>query len=230
MPYHKRGQKFVGIAGAIIGATVLAIGIARGQGTGEAGMQNMREMMQRMMGDRLPPGIDPKLLPDPKSRGARLLQQYCAQCHNLPGPGMHTAAEWPDVVNRMDARMRMMSGGMMGGGMMGGGMMNVHAPSAAELETLTTYLRHHAQRPIDTKRYSDLDGPAGRAFQATCAQCHALPDPAQHTAAQWPGVVARMQHNMTVMGRSAPDAETFSLIISFLERHARGTDEPQSGN
>jgi len=29
----------------------------------------MREMMQRMMGDVLPPGIDPKLLPEPDSRG-----------------------------------------------------------------------------------------------------------------------------------------------------------------
>jgi len=183
----------------------------------------MREMMQRMMGDRLPPGIDPKLLPDPTSRGAQLLQQYCAQCHNLPGPGMHTAAEWPEVVNRMDARMRMMSGGMMGGG-----MMNVRALSAAELETLTTYLRHHAQRPIDTKRYSDLDGPAGRAFQATCAQCHALPDPAQHTAAQWPAVVTRMQHNMAVMRRAVPDSATLSKIEGFLKRHARESSETHS--
>jgi len=185
----------------------------------------MREMMQRMMGDRLPPGIDPGLLPDSKSRGAQLLQQYCAQCHNLPGPGMHTAAEWPDVVNRMDARMRMMSGGMMGGG-----MMNVRALSAAELETLTTYLRHHAQRPIDTKRYSDLDGPAGRAYQATCAQCHALPDPMQHTAGQWLAVVARMQHNMAVMGRAVPDSATLSKIGTFLQRHARESDESQIKN
>jgi len=144
-----------------------------------------------------------------------LLQQYCAQCHYLPGPGMHTAAEWPDVVNRMDARMRMMSGGMMGGG-----MMNVHAPSAAELETLTTYLRHHAQRPIDTKRYSDLDGPAGRAFQATCAQCHALPDPTQHSAGDWPGVVGRMERNMAVMGKPVPDAATIEAIVGFLQGHA----------
>jgi len=180
----------------------------------------MREMMQRMMGDRLPPGIDPKLLPDPQSRGARLLQQYCAQCHNLPGPGMHTGAEWPSVIARMTERMHMMNG-MMGG---------VVAPTEAETETLQRYLQTHAQRPINAKRYSDLDSPAGQSFQATCAQCHALPDPAQHTAAQWPGVVARMQHNMAVMGRPAPDPETLARIMAFLERHALGSGESRSKN
>jgi len=187
----------------------------------------MREMMQHMRGDMLPPGLDPKLLPDPESDGARLLQRYCTQCHNLPGPGMHTAAEWPAVVQRMDARMRMMSrgmmGGMMGGGMMGDGMMNVRAPSAAEQDTLVTYLQTHAQRPL-TAPYPDLDTPAGNAFRSTCAQCHALPDPAQHTAPEWPAVVSRMQHNMTVMHKPVPSATTLEAIVGFLRDHARRAD------
>jgi len=182
----------------------------------------MREMMQRMMGDVLPPGIDPKLLPDPGSRGARLLEQYCTQCHNLPGPGMHTAAEWPAVVNRMNGRMQMMSGGMMGGGMMGGGMMSVRAPSAKELDILLAYLQQHAQKPL-TASYPDLDSPAGQAFRATCSQCHALPDPTQHTAADWPGVVGRMQRNMAVMGKTVPDAMTIKEIVGFLQHHAAGS-------
>jgi hypothetical protein len=103
----------------------------------------MREMMQRMMGDVLPPGVDPNLLPEPESRGARLLERYCTQCHNLPGPGIHTATEWPLVVNRMNGRMQMMSGG----GMMGGGMMGVSVPSAPELNALNEYLLKHAQKP-----------------------------------------------------------------------------------
>ena len=36
------------------------------------------------------------------SRGAGLLQRYCAQCHTLPGPGHHTGEEWPEVLRRMD--------------------------------------------------------------------------------------------------------------------------------
>lgn len=183
-------------------------------GGGMMGHNGMKEMMKRMMGDILPPGIDPKLLPDPGSRGSRLLQQYCTQCHDLPGPGMHTAVEWPAVVNRMNARMRMMSGGMMRGG-----MMDVRAPSAAERGILVTYLQEHAQKPL-TANYPDLDSPAGHAFRATCAQCHALPDPTQHTTDEWPGVVDRMRRNMSVMGKPVPDPATIKEIVGFLQRHA----------
>lgn len=203
------------LAGAAIAAISAYFATAEAQMDG-----GMRAMMQRMMADRLPPGIDPKLLPDPQSAGAGALERYCSQCHNLPGPGMHTVAEWPEIVARMTERMRMMNG-MMGG---------VVAPTQAETDTLLRYLQAHAQRPIDAKRYSDLDSPAGRSFQATCAQCHALPDPAQHSAAQWPGVVARMQHNMAVMGRPAPDPETLARIMAFLEHHALGSDESRPKN
>lgn len=200
--------------------TLLAIAVAISLLPGAPALAQMsggmREMMQRMMGDVLPPGIDPKILPDPESRGARLLERYCAQCHNLPGPGMHTAAEWPQVVNRMNGRMQMMSGG----GMMGGGMMGVSAPNARELNTLMDYLQQHAQQPIDMTRYPDLDSPPGRAFQGTCAQCHALPDPRQHTSLEWPAVVARMQRNMSAMGRPVPDEPTMREIVGFLQRHA----------
>ena len=36
----------------------------------------------------LPPTFEARLMPDPKSRGARLTIQYCVQCHNLPNPAM----------------------------------------------------------------------------------------------------------------------------------------------
>lgn len=171
----------------------------------------MREMMQRMMGDVLPPGLDPRLLPEPRSEGAQLLVRYCTQCHNLPGPGMHTAGEWPAVVARMNGRMQMMSGGMMG----------VRAPSAAELDTLTVYLQEHAQKPMDITQYPDLSAPAGKAFHSVCAQCHALPDPKQHTAIEWPGVVVRMKKNMSIMKKDVPDETTTREITGFLQRHAR---------
>src|SRR5512139_4352060 len=59
-----------------------------------------------MMGG-FPPGSDPASLPELHSEGAQLLQAYCAQCHELPGPGLHTADEWPAVVRRMNMRMQM---------------------------------------------------------------------------------------------------------------------------
>src|SRR5205809_7350533 len=45
-------------------------------------------------------------LPERRSRGARLLIQYCVQCHNLPNPAMHHAAKWPAIFERMVLRMK----------------------------------------------------------------------------------------------------------------------------
>lgn len=200
-----------GLAYLLMPATVT------GQMMGGNNMKGMREMMQRMMGDVLPPGIDPALLPEPRSKGARLLGRYCVQCHNLPGPGRHTAQEWPAVVHRMNQRMQMMSGHGMMGMMMG----QVAAPSERELQSILDYLQAHAQRPIDPTHYPELATVSGRAFQTTCARCHALPDPRQHTAGEWPAVVARMQQNMLTMGRTVPDGKTLGEIIGFLQRNAR---------
>lgn len=205
-----KGFRFSFQAISLVALVTLAFG-----GLAWAQMGDMREMMQSMMGDVLPPGIDPKLLPEPKSRGAHLLERYCNQCHRLPGPGMHTAAEWPAVVERMNARMRMMHN------MMGGGMMNVSAPDEPELKALIGYLQKHAQKSIVAASYPDLGTAAGRAFRETCAQCHALPEPRQHTRAEWPGVVARMQKNMAVMHKPVPDADATRAILGFLQKHAR---------
>ncbi len=170
----------------------------------------MKGMMQGMMGGVLPPGIDPALLPEPRSSGAQVLQRYCVQCHNLPGPGLHTATEWPAVLARMNARMQMMQG-----------MMHLEAPTPTEQAALLEYLRKYATRPIDRSAYPDLHEPAGRSFRSVCSQCHALPDPRQHTARQWPKVVERMKRNMLAMGKGVPgDAET-KAITEFLQRHAR---------
>jgi cytochrome c2 len=172
-----------------------------------------RDMMQGMMGGVLPPGIDPARLPESDSSGVHLLRQFCMQCHNLPGPGLHTAPEWPQVLGRMNMRMQMM-GGMMGG------MMGVAAPDPVQLRILLGYLQRNAQRPIDAAAYPDLDTPPGRAFGTACMQCHALPDPQQHTAQEWPSVVARMRGHMAAMGKINPDETTTDEIVGFLQRHS----------
>ncbi|NIP72219.1 MAG: hypothetical protein GWO16_03935 [Gammaproteobacteria bacterium] len=210
-PLFARILLVASVAGVIYLVTPVTV---TGQMMGGEGMKGMREMMQRMMGDVLPPGIDPAQLPAPTSKGARLLARYCMQCHNLPGPGMHTAPEWPAVVARMNRRVQMMSGhGMMMG--------QVEAPSADEFQSMLDYLQAHAQRPIDPTRYPILATAAGRAFQRICARCHALPDPQQHTAKEWPAVMGRMQQNMRAMGRTVPDEQTLGEIIGFLQHHAR---------
>lgn len=213
----------------VIGLTLLVIGIAGlnlipGAQMSLGSMMNggmmmggdgMREMMQDMMGAQLPPGIDPSDVPEVTSNGARLLGQYCTQCHEMPGPGMHTADEWPRVVDRMNQRMQMMSGRNMMRM-----MHDIKAPSDSELRILVAYLKKHAQQAIDKTKYTDLNSPAGKIFMATCSQCHALPDPKQHTAHEWPGVVERMTRNMDAMGKPVPNRETLGAIVAYLQKHA----------
>jgi len=96
------------------------------------------------------------------------------------------------------ASAQMMGGGMMGGGMMGGGERSENGPAP------------------------DLRSSAGRAYAQTCAQCHALPNPRQHTATQWPGVVRRMERIMLSTGRPMPSHKTLEVIVRYLQDHADG--------
>lgn len=172
----------------------------------------------------LPPAIDAPQLPEPQSPGARLAARYCVQCHHLPSPQMHTAARWTAVVERM--LWRMQGKGNLGP-LMKEMMAQVETPSDADLATLTTYLRKHAQREIDPK-HPALQTRAGQIYSLACSQCHALPDPQRHSAREWPDVVKRMQVHMTwantIVGvrelRTEPELDT-AEIIRLLQRHAR---------
>ncbi len=173
----------------------------------------------------LPPAIEPRRLPEPRSEGARLAVTYCVQCHYLPNPAMHKAARWKPVVERMVWRMEG-KGNM--GKLMQDMMAGVKAPNADEQIKLTRYLQKHAQREIDPKQYPDLKSQPGQIFSIACSQCHALPDPKRHTALEWPQVVERMQRNMVwanrVVGdaalRTSPELDT-AEIIRFLQRNSR---------
>ena len=178
-------------------------------------------MLERL----LPPTFPPARLPEPKSRGAQLTLGYCVQCHNLANPAMHDAEKWPGIVERMVLRME--GRGNMGE-LMKEMMAGVKAPSAEEKAAIVAYLRRHAQKPLDAAAYPEVETPSGEAFRRACNQCHVLPDPKRHTAAEWPSVVARMQKNMEWMNRvvgSRPDADEPQLrvneINAFLRRHAR---------
>jgi hypothetical protein len=173
----------------------------------------------------LPPTFEPGQLPAPRSRGAGLTVRYCVQCHNLPNPAMHHAAKWPAIVERMVLRME---GRGNLGPLMTEMMAGVKAPSAEEAKVLLAYLRRHAQKPLDPKRYPEVNRPSAEPFRLACNQCHVLPDPARHTAAEWPKVVARMQENMEwmnrVVGTRPVDGEPqlrVEDIVAFLIKYAR---------
>jgi cytochrome c5 len=173
----------------------------------------------------LPPTFEARQLPAPKSRGARLVVRYCVQCHNLPNPAMHDAGKWPMIFERMVLRMQ---GRGNLGELMHDMMAGASAPSVDEAEILLEYLQQHSQRPIDPKKYPALNRLEGQSFRLACQQCHVLPDPRRHTAAEWPAVVARMEKNMAWMNRvvgSQRDAREPQLrveeINAFLIRYAR---------
>jgi hypothetical protein len=173
----------------------------------------------------LPPTFEAAQLPEPGSRGAALTLRYCVQCHNLPNPAMHHAQKWPGIVERMVLRMQ---GRGNLGALMAEMMAGVEAPGEEETAALVDYLRKHAQAPLDAQRYPEVNRPSGEAFRLACNQCHVLPDPKRHTAAQWRAVVARMQENMAWMNRvvgSKPVPGEPQLrveeILAFLEKNAR---------
>ncbi len=173
----------------------------------------------------LPPTFAAAQLPEPATRGAKLVLGYCVQCHNLPNPAMHHSSKWPGVVERMVLRMEG-KGNL--GVLMSEMMAGVKAPSAEETREIVGYLQRHAQTPLDPARYPEVNRASGEAFRRACNQCHVLPDPKRHTASEWPGIVARMQENMEWMNRvvgSKPVPGEPQLrveeINAFLARYAR---------
>ncbi len=95
--------------------------------------------------DTLPPGLTPESLPEPQSSGAHLLQRYCTQCHNLPGPDRHSAGEWREVAGHMFMLMEVSHrfGGLMG---------RVETLGTEQQETLLAYLQRSATRAEDRDR------------------------------------------------------------------------------
>lgn len=173
----------------------------------------------------LPPTFEARQLPEPKSPGAQLTIQYCVQCHNLPNPAMHHAARWPGIVNRMVPRME--GRGNMGK-LMADMMAGVKSPVPDEVRIIVAYLRKHAQKPLDPKKYPEAFTAEGEPFRLACNQCHVLPDPQRYTAKEWPAVVARMQENMEWMNRVVgtrpiPGEPQLRIedINAFLAKYAR---------
>lgn len=70
-------------------------------------------------------------LPAQGSPGATLFKERCSQCHSLPDPKLHTADEWPGIIERMRANMKFMG----------------RKPIAEnEEKTMVKYLADHARR------------------------------------------------------------------------------------
>ncbi len=227
MPGH---QYLLRLFGAFALGVACAPAVAADPAAGSASVERAKYLWAqsphgRMLERILPPSIEPRQLPEPGSDGARLTARYCVQCHYLPNPQMHTADKWTTTVVRMVWRMEG-KGNL--GPLMKEMMDNVQAPGEQEVAVLTAYLKKHGQKEMDPA-HPALKTEPGRMFSIACTQCHALPDPRQHSAREWPGVVERMKRHMawanTVVGpdalRTNPVLDT-GEIVRFLQRHARG--------
>lgn len=158
-----------------------------------------------------PPGITSADLAEPASPGARLVAQYCAQCHQLPSPLMHSATDWPRVVRRMWLRMDRLPG-----------TFGIRTANEGERNTVLTYLMDHGLR------VSGGELPPGRGredFAAICSRCHALPDIRIHASGDWPAVFMRMERNMERMNVAPPTREQTDNILFYLQEVAGRSSE-----
>jgi cytochrome c5 len=161
----------------------------------------------------MPPGLMSDQLPDAGGQGAMLMESYCTQCHAMPGPGRHTAEEWPQVLDHM---LMLMDVADRFGGLLG----NVKTPSSAERDQMRSYLVLHALKPMPQKP----KGIGASSFENHCSACHALPDPAHYNDVGWPSLIKRMQHNMQVMKYDPPSVDSMMQIQLYLQNNKSRVD------
>ena len=155
-----------------------------------------------------PPGITLADLPNPTAPGADLIEQYCVACHAMPSPLAHSATDWPGVVRRMWLRIERLDP-----------RYGVAVPNTAARFSMLGYL-------LDNSLIVNAETlPAGEGrdtFSATCSQCHELPDPRQHTGADWVSVVRRMSMHMEqLLGVSLGSSE-MGEITNYLRTVSGG--------
>ena len=154
----------------------------------------------------MPPGLLPDLLPDAKGKAATLMQTHCTQCHALPGPGRHTAEEWPQVLERMFVLMDVADrfGGLLG---------NVKTLALEERGQLSDYLVLNSLKAMTTKP----QGIGAAAFERHCVGCHALPDLSQYKQIDSTSLIKRMQHNMEIMKYEPPTTAAMMQIQLYMQ-------------
>ncbi|MBF0136563.1 MAG: hypothetical protein H7833_15915 [Magnetococcus sp. DMHC-1] len=152
------------------------------------------------------PSLDLGDIKDSESPGAKASLKYCGQCHNHPGPGMHTHEEWNQVFWRMMWRMQIMRAQFK----------NFLVPHYGESQIMFAYFVANSLKSIKANEVPMQEAGAVD-FVKICNQCHQLPSPAQHEVKDWREVVQRMKNHMKSMGRVYPTQEESDRIIAFLK-------------
>jgi hypothetical protein len=163
------------------------------------------------------PTLSSSDLPESGSDEALMLEHFCSQCHNAPGPGLHTVKEWQHIYWKMFWRMVVTNASVA----------NFNLPSYPQSQALFQYLLRNANKSIKdyTGPVIEKTSPGSKAFHRVCQQCHVLPSPDQHNIDGWRATVMRMQANIVSMNRYQPSDEEVEMIIEFLGRYA-AKEEP----
>lgn len=213
----KRGERvgvglMIGVFSALMALTVY---LEMGHQRNAADRQITADTPTQRMLAMLPKGFLPTQLPEPESKGAKVLSLYCVQCHELPVPSMHTVQEWEQVLARMRAHMDGRSGGM---------LMRILVPGEREEAALASYLAQYALRAVSPETLPEATSPAAMAYARVCSGCHAIPEPALHKPSEWTLTVLRMKRYMHDGAFPVPDEQTMGLVYRYLASHgvARG--------
>ncbi len=90
-------------------------------------------------GSAAPVADTARVVPEAASESAYLVSLYCTQCHALPSPQLHTAAEWLAVSGKMREHMQLANGDAAG--------TTVQLPSESERLMIERYLQDYACTP-----------------------------------------------------------------------------------
>ena len=82
--------------------------------------------------------LDAKRIPEVNAPGAESFRVACVQCHALPDPRMHTAKQWPAVVERMQKNMEWMNRVV--------GSKPLPGEPQLKIEDINAFLMRHARR------------------------------------------------------------------------------------
>lgn len=160
----------------------------------------------------LPPEVDLETaLPAPESEGATLVVRFCAGCHAVPTPAIHSAADWQQVARRMWLRMDGLAE-----------QYAVPVPTPAERTVILRYLSTHALR---TSGAALPEGAGRNTYVEVCGRCHELADVRTHAAEDWGVVVARMQERMVAMLGAGMTAREQTEVLAYLTGTAGGREQ-----
>lgn len=143
-------------------------------------------------------------LPAPESQGAQYVIKFCSRCHAIPSPAMHSATDWPGVARRMWMRMERID--------------PVYAIPVPEVGDQLVILQYLTDNALKVSNANLPDFPGRDKFETTCAECHELADPRQHSPGDWFVVVRRMNgHMQEILGQELSNEEIQEIVL-YLEK------------